>query len=362
MHNPEEPPGSLVPPNGGAGRQSRSTRRATPAAERRRRIVGWAQQNGVLFALIAMCFYFATQSDRFLTRGNINIILLQVAVTGIIAVPAAMLILSGYVDLAVGSVMVLSLAVFGQVVESGASEALAFCAALLVGTAWGLATGFFVSVLGFSPIVVTLGGLAAARGLAQVISDAITVSGFSDTFGQLGTGRWFDTPIPIFVAAAVFALGFYVWNATATGRHLAAIGSDEIAARAMGVRTRRIPFILYGVSGLAAAVGGLIVTAQLDGASMSIGQGEELIVLTAVLLGGVSFKGGRGSLFGVLTGLLFLGALRNGLILLRVDTFWQQVAVGGALFFAAALDVIYQRLERLALDREGDEDVTEEPA
>jgi ribose/xylose/arabinose/galactoside ABC-type transport system permease subunit len=108
---------------------------------------------------------------------------------------------------------------------------------------------------------------------------------------------------------------------------------------------------------LAAALGGLILTAQLDGASMSIGQGEELTVLTAVLLGGVSFKGGRGSLFGVLAGLVFLGALRNGLILLRVGTFWQQVAVGFALLFAAALDVMYQRLERLALERGTDDDV-----
>jgi ribose transport system permease protein len=336
-------------------RESRRRRSVTPA-ERRRRVVTWAQQNGVLFALLVMCAFFASQNDRFLTRGNVNIILLQVAVTGIIAVPAAMLILAGYVDLSVGSMMVLSAIAFGQVVERGGSEPVAVLAALGVGAAWGLTSGFFISYLGFSPIVVTLGGLAAARGVAQVWSDAITVSDFSETFGEFGIGRWFDTPIPIFVAAGVFLVGFYAWNQSTTGRHLAAIGSDEVAARAMGVRTKRLPFIVYGLSGLAAAVGGLIVTAQLDGASMSIGEGEELTVLTAVLLGGVSFKGGRGSLLGVLSGLLFLGALRNGLILLGVGTFWQQVAIGAALFFAAALDVIYQRLERLALEKAVDAD------
>ncbi len=331
-------------------------RRSVTQAEQRRRVVTWAQQNGVLFALLAMCAYFASQSDRFLTRGNINIILLQVAVTGIIAVPAAMLILAGYVDLSVGSVMVLSAIAFGQVIDGGGSELVAVIVALAVGATWGLTSGFFISYLGFSPIVVTLGGLAAARGIAQVWSEAITVSGFSGTFGKLGIGRWFDTPIPIFLAGGVFLFGFYAWNQSTTGRHLAAIGSDEVAARAVGIRTKRMPLIVYGLSGLAAAIGGLIVTSQLDGASMSIGQGEELTVLTAVLLGGVSFKGGRGSLMGVLSGLLFLGALRNGLILLGVGTFWQQVAIGAALFFAAGLDVLYQRLERLALEKAVDAD------
>jgi ribose/xylose/arabinose/galactoside ABC-type transport system permease subunit len=318
--------------------------------------VTWAQQNGVFFALLAMCAFFALRSDRFLTRGNINIVLLQVAITGVIAVPAAMLILSGYVDLSVGSVMVLGAVTFGQVVDSGGSDGVAVVAALAVGLGWGLISGFFISYLGFSPIVVTLGGLAAARGVAQLWSEAITVSGFGEAFGKLGTGRWFDTPIPVFLAAGVFFLGFYAWNQATTGRHLAAIGSDEVAARAMGIRTKLLPFVVYGLSGLAAAMGGLIVTSQLDGASLSIGNGEELTVLTAVLLGGVSFKGGRGSLLGVLSGLLFLGALRNGLILLGVGTFWQQVSIGAALFFAAALDVLYQRLERIALEKATDAD------
>lgn len=326
-------------------------RRSVPMAERRRRLVLWAQQNGIVFALLALIVFFTLQSDNFLTRGNLNIIALQVAITGIIAVPGAMLVLAGYVDLSVGGLMVLGSVAFGQMVDGGSSEPVAVLVALAVGVAWGLATGFFVSYLGFSAIVVTLGGLAAGRGLAQVWSDGITVSRFSEGFGTLGTGRLFDTPLPVFILAAVLALGFYYWNVAPGGRRLAAIGSDEPAARSLGIATKRIPFILYGLSGLAAVTGGLILTAQLDGASNSIGDGQELDVLTAILLGGVSFKGGRGSLVGVLSGLLFLGVLRNGLILTGIGTFWQQVAVGAALFFAAGLDVLYQRLERLALER-----------
>ena len=128
---------------------------------------------------------------------------------------------------------------------------------------------------------------------------------------------------------------------------MTAVGSDSASAASLGVRVRRIPFVLYVVSGLAAGVGGLIVTSQLDGSSLSIGRGVELEVLTAILLGGVSFTGGRGTLYGVAFGLLFIGVLSNGLILVNVSPFWKEVAIGAALFVAAGIDVVYQRLERI---------------
>ncbi len=126
-----------------------------------------------------------------------------------------------------------------------------------------------------------------------------------------------------------------------------AIGAGRTAAQSLGVATRRIPFLLYGVSGLASALGGLILTSQLDAGSLSIGVGLELTVLSAILLGGVSFVGGRGSLFGVLLGVLFIGCLDNGLVQMNVGPYYQRAAVGAALCFAAALDVLYQRLDRI---------------
>lgn len=314
-----------------------------------RSIAGWAQRNGLLFALLILVAFFSTQSDRYLTRTNLHVVLLQVAVVAIIAVPGAMLLVAGYVDLAVGSVAVLASIILGELVTAGWSTLAATFAALLVGVAWGIATGYLIAYLGFSPVVVTLGGLAGARGLAEIISKGLTKYGFGAGFAQLGNGEFAGLDTPVWIFLAVFLAGVYAWYQTPLGRHVTAIGADRVAAHSLGVATRRIPFLLYGASGLASALGGLIVTSQLDGASLSIGVGLELSVLSAILLGGVSFVGGRGSLFGVLLGVLFIGALDNGLVQMNVGPYYQRSAVGLALVFAAALDIVYQRLDRIPI-------------
>jgi ribose transport system permease protein len=321
----------------------------------RRAVFNWTQRNGLFFALLALVLYFVTASDRFLTGANIKVILLQVAIIGILSVPGAMLILTGHVDLSIGSVMVLAAVVFGELMSSGSALLVAVLAALATATVWGLVSGWLISYLGLSAIIVTLGGLAGARGVAEVLSDGKTTFGFGETFAKLGNSAPLDIPLPVWIFAAAFLAGGYLWFATPLGRHMAAIGADRIAATSLGVSVRRIPLVLYGCSGLAAGAGGLILTSQLDGASLAIGQSVELDVVTAILLGGVSFAGGRGSLVGVLYGVLFIGVLQNGLILVNVSPFYSNVAVGLALVFAAGLDVLYQRLERVAvLDPEDD--------
>jgi ribose transport system permease protein len=220
-------------------------------------------------------------------------------------------------------------------------------AALLVGLGWGLTTGYLVAYLGFSPVVVTLGGLAGARGVAEILSKGFTKYGFGDGFARLGNGEFLGIDTPVWIFAMVFLGGAYAWYQTPLGRHTIAIGAERNAAHSLGVATKRIPFLLYGASGLAAALGGLIVASQLDASSLSIGINLELSVLSAILLGGVSFTGGRGSLFGVLLGVLFIGALDNGLIQMNVGPYFQRAAVGLALVLAAGLDVLYQRLDRI---------------
>ena len=255
--------------------------------------------------------------------------------------------MAGYVDLSIGSVAVLAGVVFGELMTSGWSAGLAAVVALLVGLGWGLATGYLVAYLGFSPVVVTLGGLAGARGVAEILSKGFTKYGFGSGFAQLGNGELVGIDTPVWLFLAIFLFGSYAWYQTPLGRHVIAIGAERVAARSLGVATQRLPFLLYGASGLAAALGGLIVTSQLDASSLSIGINLELSVLSAILLGGVSFMGGRGSLFGVLMGVLFIGALDNGLVQMNVGPYFQRAAVGLALVLAAALDVIYQRLDRI---------------
>jgi ribose transport system permease protein len=318
-----------------------------------RLLLNWAQRNGLFFALVLLVGFFWIASDRFMTSANIAVILQQVAVDGLIAIPGAMLILSNYIDLSIGSVAVLSAVVFGEATQAGLGLPLSIVLGIATGTAWGAFNGYVIAFLGLSPIIVTLGGLAGARGLAQLITHGFTVFGFGPVFAQLGNGTLLSVPIPVWIYAVAFVIGAHVWYQTPYGRHMAAIGGAREAARSLGIKTRVIPFWLYVASGFASSVGGLIVTSELDGASVSLGLGMELDVLTGILLGGVAFTGGRGSLFGVLFGILFIGALSNGLIQINVSPYFQQVAVGLALVLAAGLDVLYQRLDRI---RFGDED------
>lgn len=310
--------------------------------------LGAYQSGGLLVALILLSVFFGTQSSHFWTSSNLKVVLLQVSIVGIVAVPGAMLVLSGYVDLSVGSVAVLAVAVFGEMVKVDHEPiAMGIVVALAAGAGWGVLNGFLISYLEFSPIVVTLGGYAGARGTAEAITHDVTQFGFGSAFGELGNGTVLGLPVPGVIFIGAFLIGAYVWYMMPAGRHMMAIGADRAAARALGVSVRRIPLFLYAVSGFAAAAGGLIMTSQLDGASLSIGLGLELQVLTAILLGGVAFSGGRGSLWGVLFGVFFVGVLNNGLVLMNVGPYYANLAVGIVLVLAASADAFYQRLERL---------------
>jgi ribose transport system permease protein len=319
-----------------------------------------AQGGGLWVSLVLLSLFFSWSTGSFFTQSNLLVVLEQVSVLGMVAVPGAMLLVSGNLDLSVGSVAGLSAAMFGEFDKIfGWPLPLAFVGAIAVGAAWGTMNGVLISYLGFSPVIVTLGGYAGAAGLAQTITSDATRSGFGSAFDNLGNGTLAGVPVPGIIFLIVFLVGAYVWYETATGRHLIAIGANKDAANALGVAARRLPFVIYILSGTAAALGGLIVTAQLDGASVQIGIGLELQVLTAILLGGVAFTGGRGSLWGTLAGILFIGVLDDGLVLINVGPYVADLAVGGALVIAAALDVLYQRLERVPMPESAEAEALE---
>ncbi|GII96439.1 ABC transporter permease [Sinosporangium siamense] len=301
-------------------------------------------RSALLIGLILMVVFFTAQSDLFLTAGNIKNIALSSAVLLIVAVPQALLVIMGYVDLSVGSAVGLSGVVTGLlIVDQQWSWGAAVLAGLAIGTIGGLANGVLVSYTRLSPIIVTLGTLQLYRGITQFLRED-PPSDFGRGMALLGRGLYLGVPVPVWIALGVFALGALFLYGTAPGRHVYAIGVNTEAAYLSGVATKRLPLIMYGVIGLAAGLGGVLYAARLDSAPPgTLGVSFELEVLTAVLLGGVAFSGGRGTMFGVLLGVVFLGVLRNGMTLMNVPYFAQAMATGAALVIAAGLDQLGQR-------------------
>jgi ribose transport system permease protein len=230
-------------------------------------------------------------------------------------------------------------------VSDGNSLWLGVIACLAAGLGIGIVNGFLVNVIGINALITTLGMLAVLSGLAKVIAGGQTLplTGFS----TLGTSRpIFDIPLPVIIFAGIVILFFVIMRYTVYGRAMYAIGANPSAARLSGIRTRTLIFIGFLLSGLCVALAALINVSQLSAASTLSGIGVELSVVTAVILGGASLAGGRGTVIGTVLGLLIIGVLNNGLILLNVDTFWQEVARGTLLVLAVSFDQLRIRLSK----------------
>ena len=291
-------------------------------------------------AFVAMFLFFSARGEGFFTTGNLENVALQSAVLCIIAVAVGLVMIAGYIDLSVGSVMGFSGVAAGYLMTQAEWSPLwASVVGVAVGAAAGLVNGVLVAYLRFSALIVTLGMLTIVRGCTFAITQE-TFYGFGEGFSKLGSGHFLSVPVPVWIAAAVCVAGGIFLKFTAGGRHVYAVGVNQEAAYYSGINVRRIPLALFIVSGAAAGLGGVITIARIDAApSGSLGVAFELSALTAVLLGGVSFAGGRGTVFGIVLGVLFLGVLQNGLAILNVSFANQQIANGLALVVATALEV-----------------------
>ena len=298
----------------------------------------------VVLGVMVVAFQLSTGS--FLDPANLRGIATDAATLAIVAVPSALLVISGYLDLSVGSTLALGGLVGGWLAGQGQSPVVAVLGALAAGAAVGAVNGVLCCYFGLSAFIVTLGMLTAVRGLAQQLFP-LPLSGFGTGFAWLGGARIAGVAAPVVVAALVLAAGALFLALTPAGRHVFAIGVNREAAHLSGIDIRRTPFALFVITGVAAALAGAIKASVLDSVvAGTSGSGFELAVLTAVLVGGVALTGGSGSILGVLLGVLFLGCLQNGLTLLDVPTFWQQMAQGSALVAGAALAYFAPRAAR----------------
>lgn len=318
--------------------------RSAPAGGKRREqgitpfLMSWSLP--IAIALLALFFYW--QAPVFMTVGNWISISIQVATLMIIAIPFAILLMAGRVDLGVGSMLALSGVVAGLSFQTlGIPGTVALTLALGAGV--GLVNGLLVGGLGMSPIIVTLGGLTLMRGVAQWLSPS-PLFGFPEAFSWIGYGRVAGLPILTWIMLAVVVIGVLVMRVSAFGRHAVAIGVNERAAYLVGVRVKLMVILLYVAVGFAAALAGLLTIARINSApSGTLGVGMELSVLTAVLLGGVPFTGGKGSLIRVACGVWLLGMLSNGLVLMNMRAEASLMITGLVLVLAAGLDVLRKR-------------------
>jgi ribose transport system permease protein len=320
-------------------------------AGRRSRFALPARQLGTLSGLAALSLGLWILTPHFLTVSNLLNVAEQTSINAVVAIGMTVVILSGGIDLSVGSIVALSGVVLGTVLGTssgpeagiGASLPFALLLALATGVGCGLINGALVSWGRLPPFIVTLGMMSIARGIALLLTEGRPVSGFAPAFRALATGRLGFIPAPIIITIVAYATAHFVLTRTTFGRYVYAIGGNEEATRLSGVAVRFHKTMIYGVSGLTSALGAVMLTARLNSAQPIAGTMYELDAIAATVIGGTSLSGGEGSLAGTLVGALIMGVLRNGLNLLGVSSFLQQVVIGSVIIVAVLIDTVLKR-------------------
>ena len=306
----------------------------------------------VIFLLVLMLI-FALLEPRFLHPINLFNVMRQISITGLIAIGMTFVILTAGIDLSVGSILALAGLVAASVAKGGLSDRftvgaiqeaaghgwpLALLAALGVGLACGFVQGLAITRLKVPPFVVTLGGLSAFRGAALLFAGGGPISGFSADYTWWGQGKVGPVPVPVIIFLAFAVLAHVVLRYTRFGRHVYAVGGNPEAARLAGLNVGRITLSVYVIIGFFAGLAGFVLSARLNSAEAVAGIGYELTVIASVVIGGTSLFGGTGSVFGTVIGSILIGTLINGLVLMNVSTYIQQIIIGVIIVLAVAFD------------------------
>jgi ribose transport system permease protein len=302
-----------------------------------------------LIALFILCLGLSIQSDKFLTVSNLWNVMRQISVNICISTGMTLIVLTAGIDLSVGSVLALCGAITAGLLKNGIeipSNNLyigftilgAVLAGVLTGSALGAFSGFTITRFKVPPFVATLAMLTVARGLTMLWTQGFPISGLGDKFLYFGTGWFLGIPVPVWISGIIVAIALFVTNKTRLGRYIYAIGGNESAARLSGINVNKVKIIVYTIAGALAGIGGLLVTSRLDSAQPNAGISYELDSIAAVVIGGTSLSGGRGSILGTVQGAIIIGVLNNGLVLLNVSPFWQQIVKGLVILLAVIID------------------------
>jgi ribose/xylose/arabinose/galactoside ABC-type transport system permease subunit len=288
-----------------------------------------------------LCLVLTVASDRFLRTDNLLNVLRQSSINGIISVGMMLVILTRGIDLSVGSVLALSAVVGADMLKNeGWSPEQTIGAFLLVGAGLGAINGFFVAWLRIPPFIATLGMMTLARGGALYYTEGRPITGLGklgEGFRWLGTSGYYGIPTPVIVAGLVFLGGYVLLNQMTSGRYVFGLGDNEQAAYVSGLPVRRLKMLVYTITGALSALAGVILIGRLNSAQPTVGAGFEFEAIAAVVVGGTSFDGGEGTILGTLVGVLIIGILNNGLNLLDVSAFYQDITKGAVIALALLL-------------------------
>jgi inositol transport system permease protein len=305
--------------------------------------VGWLRRYGTPLFLLALIAFFALENPRFLSLRNAANILTEVSIYGIIAVGMTFVILTAGVDLAVGSLLAFA-GMSGALVMNklGADASFGWLVALATATAAGILAGFLqgkaVTFFNIPPFIVTLGGMTVWRGATLILNDGSPLSGFDAHYRWWGTGSIAGVPVPIVLFGLIATVGFVIERYTRYGRYIYAVGGNPEAARLNGLDLPAIITSVYVIVGALSGLAGFLLSARLGAAEAVGGTGYELRVIASVVIGGTSLAGGRGGIGGTLLGALLIGVLTNGLVIMHVSSYWQQVVIGLIIVAAVAFD------------------------
>ncbi|MDN5341414.1 ribose ABC transporter permease [Oceanotoga sp. DSM 15011] len=301
------------------------------------KILTFLRKNPALVGFIGIFIILSIISDSFLSIYNITNILRQTSIISIIGFGMTLVILTGGIDLSVGSTFALSAVIMASIVKAG-NPILGIIVALLVGSAIGALNGIIISKGKIQPFIVTLAMMAIARSLTLGFTEGIPISGFSSGFRFLGRGDFLGIPMPIIIMFIVFFITYYILKKTRLGLYTYSIGGNEEATKLSGVNVDKYKIIIYMISGLFSAISAIILTARLNSAQPTFGTGYELDAIATVVLGGASLAGGYGGVFGTLFGALLLGTINNGMNLLNVSPFYQDAVKGVIILIAVLLE------------------------
>ncbi|MFN4147136.1 MAG: ABC transporter permease [Runella sp.] len=301
-------------------------------------------QYGIFIAFLGICLSLAVASPQFLTVSNWTIIITQVSITSLLAFGVTFVIISGGIDLSLGSVVALVGVVAALMAkQEGLSVVVVLMGSLAAGALVGLFNGIVITKSRIAPFIVTLGTMTIGRGLALILSKGRPVSNLSDSFNFIGSGIFWGIPFPIIVLILTYIICAIVLKKTILGRYIYAIGGNEQAALAAGIEVDKIKIIVYTLCGVLAGMGGILLTSRIATGQPNAGVGFELDAIAAAIIGGASTTGGVGSMTGTLVGALLLAVINNGLDLLNVSSYYQQVVMGAIIIGAVLLDSWQQR-------------------